>query len=75
MKRALAAVLLAPLVAAPLAAHPTDEVASAPDQIHPLLIGAQVPELTVKAGDGSDFDLNAALGKKRTILIFYRGGW
>ncbi len=58
--------------AAPTAA-PT-AAASAGD-ICPLLIGSPVPEVTVKTVAGESFDLNAAIGSKPTILIFYRGGW
>lgn len=41
----------------------------------PLDTGARVPKLTLKAVDGKAFDLNAAVAKKPTVLIFYRGGW
>lgn len=55
--------------------HAPGEPAETPDGVQPLLIGAQVPKLTLRAADGTDFDLNDAIGKKPTILIFYRGGW
>lgn len=48
--------------------------ASAPD-VSPLLIGSAVPDVTLKTADGTDFSLRAAVGKKPSILIFYRGGW
>jgi hypothetical protein len=51
------------------------DFAPSAQEITPLLIGAKVPELTLRAGDGSDFDLAAAIAKKPTILVFYRGGW
>jgi peroxiredoxin len=41
----------------------------------PLDEGASVPKLTLKAVDGSAYDLNASVAKKPTVLIFYRGGW
>ena len=41
----------------------------------PLDKGASVPQLTLKGVDGKAFDLNAAVAKKPTVLIFYRGGW
>ncbi len=37
--------------------------------------GAKVPILTLNAVDGKKYDLNAAVAKKPTVLIFYRGGW
>ena len=58
-----------------LVAHPPNEPAPSADQVHPLLIGAKVPHVTVKKGDGTDVDLAAIVKKQSTILIFYRGGW
>ncbi len=44
--------------------------------IQPLLIGQKVPEkLILQDIEGRPFDLNEAMGKKQTVLIFYRGGW
>lgn len=43
--------------------------------IRPLLIGSSVPDLTLQAADGNRYDLNAAIGRKPTVVIFYRGGW
>ena len=56
-------------------AKDTPDVAASPEEIHPLLIGASAPPLTLRSGDGKPFDLNTALGEKPTILILYRGGW
>jgi peroxiredoxin len=57
------------------AVHAADDVATSATEIRPLLIGTVVPELVLKAADGSPFDLNDALGRQPTVLIFYRGGW
>jgi hypothetical protein len=46
-----------------------------PEAVHPLLIGAQIPELALTTSDGSPFDLRAAVKRKPAVLIFYRGGW
>lgn len=46
-----------------------------PTDISPLLIGEKIPAVNIPAADGRLFDLNAAIGQKPTILIFYRGGW
>ena len=51
------------------------DVASSADTIRPLLIGAEVPQAALRAADGEAFDLVAAVKKKPTVLIFYRGGW
>ena len=74
MQRIKPAILLAAaLVAVPAVAEA--EVAKAPDQVRPLLIGAQVPEVTVQTGEGKPFALLDALRKQPTVVIFYRGGW
>jgi hypothetical protein len=56
---------------------PADErIANSPEEIRPLLIGMTVPTITgLTKTDGTPFDLNTAIAKKPTILIFYRGGW
>ena len=51
------------------------EVASSPDSVRPLLIGATVPEVTVSRVDGTPVDLSAAAGEGPAVWIFYRGGW
>ena len=73
--RALLIFLGVTLISGSALAHPVGEPAESADQIHPLLIGAKVPRLELQTGDGTDFDLNAAIARQQTILIFYRGGW
>ena len=44
--------------------------------INPLKAGATIPAgSVVRTADGKAFNLNAAVARKPTILIFYRGGW
>ncbi|MFL9831842.1 peroxiredoxin-like family protein [Flavobacterium sp. ST-87] len=43
--------------------------------IAPLLIGEKIPNSTLKSIDGNAVSLKTVLGRKRTILVFYRGGW
>ncbi len=45
------------------------------DQVRPLLIGAEAPELTLRQVDGKPFDLTAAIRSTRSVVILYRGGW
>lgn len=55
-----------------------DAIATAPTNaadIRPLLIGTAVPALTLADAEGNAFDLNAAIAKQPTAIIFYRGGW
>ena len=42
------------------------------EEVCPILVGAAVPELTLRTVDGKSFDLNEAIGNKPTVLIFYR---
>lgn len=43
--------------------------------ISPLLIGEKIPTITLKSSDNNDVVLSDLYSKKKTILIFYRGGW
>lgn len=43
--------------------------------VRPLLIGSAVSTITLKNETGSPFDLNAAIERKPTVLVFYRGSW
>jgi peroxiredoxin len=45
------------------------------EEIHPLLVGMKIPDVTLNGADGSLFRLREVIGKKPTVLIFYRGGW
>jgi hypothetical protein len=51
---------------------------SVPDsavKVQPLLVGAQVPDVSFKNLDRSSFNLRNKASEKPIILIFYRGGW
>ena len=50
-------------------------VADSAEEICPLLVDASIPDLQLTTTDRETFDLNAAMAKKPTLLIFYRGGW
>ena len=49
------------------------QLPDAPNKVRPLMVGDEVPALTLADANGRDFDLGAH--KKPTILIFYRGYW
>jgi len=57
--------------------HASDrgDVPTSPQEIRPLLIGATIPEVTVRNADGADVALPDVFRKEPTILIVYRGGW
>jgi hypothetical protein len=42
------------------------------EAIRPLLVGSEVPAVTLTAADGSELDLSAL---ERSVIVFYRGGW
>ena len=56
-------------------AHSVGQPATSAEEVTPALVGSKLPELVLKSSDGSAFDLLAAVEKKPTILILYRGGW
>jgi len=51
------------------------EVASSADEVTPLLIGATIPDVSVKDIDGQTISLKELVAEQPSILIFYRGGW
>ncbi len=55
--------------------HRTTAIPDSAHEICPLLVGERVPPVTLKTVDGRPFDLRAAIARKPTVLIFYRGGW
>jgi hypothetical protein len=50
-------------------------VASAAEEICPILVGDDLPNLVLKTADGEPFELKAAVATQPTVLIYYRGGW
>jgi hypothetical protein len=51
------------------------EAADRAEDIQPLLIGAAVPSVELRTLDGETVDLQKVIQGKRSILLFYRGGW
>src|SRR5579863_4809615 len=51
------------------------KIAASATDVVPLGKGTRIPKLRLKTIDGQSFDLNAAVARKPTVLIFYRGGW
>lgn len=51
------------------------EVADSPTDVRPLLIGSETPPATVHTLEGTETDLRDLLLGKKSVLIFYRGGW
>lgn len=45
------------------------------ENVSPLLIGEQIPEVTLQNNEGKQVELHSLLKQKPTVLVFYRGGW
>ena len=52
-----------------------ERVAASPRDVCPLLNGIRIPPVTLRAADGTAFDLGGAVKTKPAVLVFYRGGW
>ncbi|MCT6701175.1 peroxiredoxin-like family protein [Rheinheimera sp. 4Y26] len=50
-------------------------VADSPQTVRPLLNGMTAPAVTLLDQQGKEVQLLTELGKKPTVLVFYRGGW
>lgn len=57
------------------AANAQNMIAKSATDITPLLIGGKIPNLTLKSSDNTDVQISDLLKKKKTVLVFYRGGW
>ena len=53
----------------------TNGVPGMPRDIRPLLMGAQLPRVTLTDIDGADRDLGSLIAGKPVIMVVYRGGW
>ncbi len=49
------------------------QLPDAPNNVRPLMVGDEIPKLTLMDANGRAFDLGAH--KKPTVLVFYRGHW
>lgn len=53
----------------------SQELSKDPTDISPLLIGERLPEIVLQTVENKSVELNDLLFKKKSILVFYRGGW
>jgi peroxiredoxin len=51
------------------------ELPKSATEIAPLLIGEKAPNILLQTTDGKTVSFLETLGKDKTILVFYRGGW
>lgn len=52
-----------------------ENVPSSADDINPLLIGQQIPDVTLQNQSGEYINLREFAGRDLSLIIFYRGGW
>jgi peroxiredoxin len=57
------------------AATELQAIADNPQSVRPLLNGMTAPAVSLLDQQGKSVELLAELGKKPTVLVFYRGGW
>jgi hypothetical protein len=57
--------------------HPAwaGEVPQDATEVHPLLIGATLPDAPLRTADDEETTLYAALDDSPAVLVYYRGGW
>ncbi|RTY86904.1 peroxiredoxin-like family protein [Flavobacterium sp. RSP15] len=63
------------LFAIGLSAHGQNNLPKLATEIAPLLIGEKIPTFTLKSVENKDVNVTELISKKRTVLVFYRGGW
>lgn len=51
------------------------DVPTDPNDVCPIKVAQPLPELELIDIEGKKFDLNAAVSRQPTLLIFYRGSW
>lgn len=52
-----------------------NDLPKAATDVSPLLIGEKIPNITLKSVDNVDVSVESLFKKKKTVLVFYRGGW
>lgn len=63
------------LFAIGLSVHAQNDLPKQATEITPLLIGEKIPNVTLKSVENTVVNLSELIRKKRTVLVFYRGGW
>ncbi|RTY71391.1 AhpC/TSA family protein [Flavobacterium sp. LS1P28] len=63
------------LFAIGLSAYAQNNLPKLATEIAPLLIGEKIPTFTLKSVENKDVNVTELISKKRTVLVFYRGGW
>ena len=53
----------------------SNKIPTKANDISPLLIGERIPEIKVTSVQGKSVSIKKVVSQKKTLLIFYRGGW
>lgn len=51
------------------------QVPENPEDISPLLISEKIPEISIKSIEGESVSILELLNRKKSVVLFYRGGW
>ncbi|TDE29257.1 AhpC/TSA family protein [Flavobacterium ranwuense] len=63
------------LLAIGLTVNAQNDLPKSATEIAPLLIGEKIPNVTLKSVENKEVNLTELITKKKTVLVFYRGGW
>lgn len=63
------------LVTLTAVANAQNAVPKSATDIAPLLIGEKIPNIILKSAENEDVQIADLLKKKKSVLVFYRGGW
>ncbi|MFV8370515.1 peroxiredoxin-like family protein [Flavobacterium sp. LB2R40] len=63
------------LLALGISVNAQNNLPKSASEIAPLLIGEKIPDVILKSVENKEVNLTELIAKKRTILVFYRGGW
>ena len=56
-------------------ANAQNQIPENANDISPLLIGEKIPNFALKSTENKEIQIGDLLKKKKTVLVFYRGGW
>ena len=51
------------------------QIPDKPEDISPLLIGEKLPDIVLLDNQGDSTNIKTQISSKKTVLVFYRGGW